>query len=261
MGFLFLKINCKLPYQSVNGICMLRKIRAVIIIFLTVVSSVYSQYNNNKFSIGIDGIYTTNAQLFLYPNSSDPVLRNKSIELNHILNPGIDIRYLLSEQVILGISAEYLNTKTDNVVLAFENNLIVTIPVNEEIKFIPVELSIYYLLPVSTDKFKFLMGGGGGIYLGSHKRIVGDSEGLTTSRDFSYGIHAIVSMDYLPLNFLSVRFEMKFRDPDFNLTNTYTKNPVRLGDRIVTLPQNIFNSRVNIDGLTFNLGAVFHFDI
>lgn len=261
MGFLFLKINSKLPYQSDNGLEMIKKFGVAIVISLTVVSSIYSQYNGKKFSISIDGIYTTTAQLFLYPNSSDPVLRNKSIELNNMLNPGIDIRYSLSEQIILGVSSEYLNSKIGNGILAFENKEIVSVPVNEEIRFVPVEVSLYYLLPISTDKFKFTMGGGGGIYFGSQKRVIGDSESLTTSRDFAYGIHAVVAMDYLPLPFFSVRLEMKFRDPDFNLTNTYTKNPVKINDRVINLPQNIFDSRVNIDGLIFKLGAVFHFDI
>ena len=261
MGFLFLKIYCKLPYQSVNGFEMIKKFVVVIIISLFFISSNYSQYNGKYFSISIGGTYTTTAQLYLYPNSSDPVLRNKSIELNHILNPGIEIRYLLAEQIIVGIGTEYFKAKTGNQILAFENNTTTSIPVSEEIQFIPVEMSLYYLLPFSTEKFKFLMGGGGGIYFGSHKRIVGDSEGITTSRDLSYGIHAIVSMDYLPFSFFSVRLEMKFRDPDFSQTNTYTKNPVKLDGRTVALPQNIFDSRINIDGLTFNLGVVLHFDI
>ena len=38
----------------------------------------------------------------------------------------------------------------------------------------PVELSIYYFLPFSTEDFKFYMGGGMGIYPGKRTREFGN---------------------------------------------------------------------------------------
>jgi hypothetical protein len=54
-------------------------------------------------------------------------------------------------------------------------------------------------------------------------------------------------MDYLLNNNLGLRSEMKFRDPQFVLKNRY-KNPGRI-------PQNQFDSKINVDGVTFILGA------
>jgi hypothetical protein len=220
-----------------------------------------AQYNNRNFSVSLNGVYTTTAQIFLYPNSSDAVLRNNSIEITHLLNPSFDIRYRMTDDLIIGLSTEYMKKTTTDRITAFSNNSTVSIPVNDGFELIPVELTVYYLLPFSTENFKFLMGGGGAYYYGSQIRKISDVEGVTTGRDFAYGIHVVASMDYLPLPFLSVRLEMKFRDPQFNLSNTYTKNPFNYNGQTITLPQNKFDTRINVDGISFILGTVFHFQL
>lgn len=220
-----------------------------------------AQYNNRNFSLGINGVFTTTAQIFLFPNSSDAVLRNTSSEIRNIFNPGIDLRYRLTEDIIIGLSTEYMKGKTTDRITAFSNNNTVSIPVEDAFELIPVELTIYYLLPFSTDQFKFLMGGGGAYYYGKLIRKISDAEGLTTGRNFAYGVHVVASMDYLPLPYLSVKLEMRFRDPQFNLTNTYTRNPFSYQGQTITFPQNKFDSRINVDGITFVLGTVIHFRI
>ncbi len=240
----------------------MKKIFLCLIITPVFFVSSFPQYNRNKFSFSVNGVYTTTAKIYLLPNSSDPVLRNKFTEIDNIFNPSLDLRYLLTDEIIVGLSTEYM-TKTTGLdkITVFANNSTVSIPVQDGFKLIPVELTIYYLLPFSTEHFKFLMGGGGGYYFGSQIRKAGDVESSTLSRDFAYGIHVVVSMDYLVLPFLSVRAEMKFRDPEFKLTNVYSKNPGTYNGMIITLPQNQFDSRINVDGITFILGTVFHFQI
>jgi hypothetical protein len=66
-------------------------------------------------------------------------------------------------------------------------------------------------------------------------------------------------MDYMPLEFFSIRFEMKFRDPQYNVTSKYNKTTVIYQGEEIHLPDDAFETKINVDGVTFSLGCVFHF--
>jgi hypothetical protein len=103
------------------------------------------------------------------------------------------------------------------------------------------------------------MGGGGGYYFGEHIRKFGDAEVESIEREAAFGIHVSISMEYLLRDNLGLRTEMRFRDPQFNLTSRYTKEQVNYNGTTINLTQNNFSSKINVDGVTFVLGAVFNF--
>ena len=124
---------------------------------------------------------------------------------------------------------------------------------------IPIEFTVYYFIPYSTEDFKFFMGGGLGIYLGEHIRNFEDVEVENVSRDFAWGIHGRMGMDYMITDFFSVRGEMKFRDPEFKMESRYTKESFTYRNFVVNLPEESFPSKINIDGMVFTFGVVLHF--
>lgn len=230
----------------------------VIIIFAASVN-IFSQFNKT-FGISVNAVYNTSAKIYLYPNSSDVFLRNSSFELEDIFNPSIDFRYNLTESLIIGLNADYMvKTSLGPNLTVFIGNSTVRIQVEDGFRLIPLELSAHYLLPFSTEYFKFLMGGGIGYYIGSHIRKFGDVEVSNIERKAAYGIHVSISMDYLIKDFVSVRGEMKFRDPQFTVKSKYSKQEVNYEGNIIRLAQDSFDSKVNLNGLTFILGLAFHF--
>ncbi len=212
------------------------------------------------FSLGVYGFYTTSASIFLNPNASDIVLRNSSFDIEDIFNPGADIRFRVSEPLILGLSVEYMNiTETVPNLNVFLGGSIVTIEVEDGFKLIPIEFTAYYLLPFSTEGFKFLMGGGLGYYNGEFIRKVGEAEVTSVQEENAIGIHVSVSMDYIPINNVAVRFQMKFRDPQFTVTSHYSRTEVEYEGNVIILPEESFETKINVDGITFMLGAAFQF--
>jgi outer membrane protein W len=230
------------------------------LISLLLVTAAFGQYNGSRFSAGVNAVYTTTAKLYLSPKSSDPVLRNKFFPLAGILNPSVYVKYRLTGDLVLGLSSEYMEkTAVGWNLTVFSGNRTVTVPVTDGFKMIPIELSLYYLIPFSTEKFKFLMGGGAGYYYGKQIRKFG-SAGVTSSEsNFAYGIQVSVSMDYLATKNLIVHSEMKFRDPQFTVNNKYTKAEVQYNGGTVNLPQSSFYSKINIDGVTFVVGVGYNF--
>ncbi len=212
------------------------------------------------YSLGVYGFYTTSASIFLNPNASDIVLRNSSFDIEDIFNPGVDIRFRVSEPLILGLSVEYMNiTETVPNLNVFLGGSIVTIEVEDGFKLIPIEFTAYYLLPFSTEGFKFLMGGGLGYYNGEFIRKVGEAEVTSVQEENAIGIHVSVSMDYIPINNVAVRFQMKFRDPQFTVTSHYSRTEVEYEGNVIILPEESFETKINVDGITFMLGAAFQF--
>lgn len=231
-----------------------------IFIFLIGYSFSHAQFNGKNFSLGINAVYTTSAKVYLNPNSSDVTLRNNYFLLEDILNPAFDIRYRLTDPLIIGLNIEYM-TKAEfgSNLRVFIGNTLTAIEVEEGFNLIPIEVSLYYILPFSTNKFKFLMGGGGGYYFGEHIRKFGNAEVESVKRDVAFGIQVSVSMEYLLRENIGIRTEMKFRDPQFNLTNKYTKESVNYNGETVRLLQESFDSKINVDGITFILGLTFNF--
>lgn len=233
------------------------KIAAIIIIIFS--TNALAQFNKT-FGVSVNAVYNTSASIYLSPNSSDIILRNNSFLIENIFNPSIDFRYKLSESIILGFNTEYMTSSSIGPNLTvFLGNSTVTINVEDGFSLIPLELSAYYLLPFSTERFKFLMGGGIGYYIGSHVRKFGDVEVSNAERKAAYGFHVNISMDYLIKDFISVRGEMKFRDPQFTVKSKYSKKEVNYNGSIIRLAQDTFDSKINVDGVTFILGLAFYF--
>jgi len=236
------------------------KITLAILFAFTISESLFAQYNGNDFAVGVYAVYTNTTSIFLNPNASDIVLRNQSFEIDDIFNPAIDLRYRVSDPLIIGLNIEYIKkTSVGPNLNAFVGSTVITIDVEDGFKVIPVELTAYYLLPFSTEKFKFLMGGGGAFYMGEFIRKVGDAEVTNVESEKSFGIQVMASMNYLPLENLIIRFQMKFRDPQITVSSKYNKSEAVYQGQIITLPQQPFDTKIDMDGITFLLGAAFQF--
>ncbi len=236
------------------------KIKLFLLILSINITCAFAQYNGKSFSIGLNGVYTTSAKIYLNPYSSDQILRNSSFPLADIFNPAITFRYRLNHDILFGFSTEYMKKSASGSNLTVIQGIKTRdISVDDGFVLIPLEFSIYYFLPFSTDRFKFLMGGGFGIYFGKQTRSFGDESISTINRKFAYGINVSISMDYILYDNISIHSEMKFRDPQFNVTSQYAKQQVNYMGSIVTVAQDTFDSKINVDGVTFLAGIAFMF--
>lgn len=230
-----------------------------LVVPLLVCSETLAQFNKS-FGISLNAVYSTSARIYLSPNSSDPILRNNSFIIENMFNPAVELRYRISDDILIGFNTEYMvKSEIGPNLTVFLGNSTVTIDVEDGFSLIPFELTAYYVLPFSTSKFKFLMGGGLGYYFGSHIRKFGDVDISNLERKIAYGIHVSVSMEYLIRDFVSIRSEMKFRDPQFSVKSKYSKKNVNYKGNLINLAQDSFDSKINVDGVAFILGLVFHF--
>jgi len=220
-------------------------------VFSTYISA---QYENSNFGIAFNYSYTTSSKLFLFPNAQDPILRNQNIEMDGVNSYGVDIRYRISEPLIVGLSAEYLKNTKNHGEFSVGGFII---PIDDGFELIPVELTLYYVVPFSTEKFKFYMGGGAGIYFGRHIRNFSDVSVSDIGSETAYGIQVATGMDYIANEFISLRAEMRFRDPEFDMKSKYSKQIFEYQGRSLLLSRETFQTKANVDGVTFLIGVVF----
>lgn len=228
----------------------------IVILFVISFAGIHAQSEDNKFSISLNYNYTTTSRLYLQPNSSDPFLRNLYNELEDIYSVSAEFRFEILEELLIGLGCEFINKTFQNPNFNLGGR---RIEIKDGFNVIPVEMSIYYLLPFSTHKFKFFMGGGAGIYIGKHIREFGDVFFENEKSQIGYGIHVGVGMEYFIKDFLSIRGQMRFRDPEFKMKSRYSNSIVNYNGNSYLISADSYNSKANIDGVTFTIGAVFNF--
>jgi outer membrane protein W len=231
--------------------------RLFLVLIALLSTSSFAQFGAGGIGIAVNAVYTTSAEIYLNPNSSNLEVRNRSFALENIWNPGVDIRYRFTNEFILGLNVEYIK-KTDFApnLTAFIGNQVFIFEVEDGLSVIPIELTAHYYFPFSTEEFKFMMGGGLGYYIGEFVRKFQDVDLEIAQRKFALGFHVSASMDYIIVENLSARFEMKFRNPQYTVTSKYSKTEVTYQGSVIQLPDNAFDTKVDIDGLTFIFGLV-----
>jgi hypothetical protein len=236
-----------------------RKILLSLLSFI-IISESHAQYYDNGFGLSAGANYTTTSKLFLFPNSPDPVVRDQHIPLDDILSYFVEMRYRISEPLVIGVNVEYLEkTITTNNLTILTLSGVRNPDIKDGFLVIPVEFSAYYLLPFSTEFFQFYMGGGLGLYFGKHIRKFESVEVSSENQDLAFGIQVAMGMDYLINERFSIRGEMKFRDPEFELKSKYSQVELEYQGETVIIASEKFDSKVNIDGITFSIGLAFHF--
>jgi hypothetical protein len=234
----------------------------IIILFVFIFPLVAMQATGQDLmrSVSVKGIYTTTSRLFPNPEGVDEIARGRYNELDHIFGYGLDIRYGIPRYgFTLGITAEH-HRKSGDFFTRYEiEDETYFLPTVDGYSIIPIELTGYFLIPISSDRFQFYIGGGAGIYLGEREYGIADvrSESLGTSVFTS--IHVLSGIDYYFHPLIGIRFETKFRDPDIDMKNRFTQTTVGYAGEEFELPSGDVPSRINVDGLVLTLGLVFRF--
>jgi len=216
---------------------------------------VYPQPKHGIFSIAFSGNYTTSSRLYLSPKSSDPELRNSSYEIDDILSPSVEACMRIGDGLFLSLGTEYIRkTKGGIYINVFEENKIASVEVEDGYVVIPAELSLHYLLPVSSKTFKLYIYGGAAYYYGKHVRKLGNAETETVDRKFSYGIQTGVDFEYAISNMFSIKSGLKFRDPEISLTTGYKNSNINYNNTVISPGKNNFDSKINLNGIVYSLG-------
>ena len=220
-------------------------------------SSVNSSAQDRPYDLALFGTFTTTSKLFHHPNDADELLRGEFLPLNGIFSAGIDLRRSFeSIRIQLGVSIEYIKKTETSYISDVASTLI---PVKYGFTAIPIELTGYFIIPVGTEDLHLYMGGGGGMYFGNRRYEYAGVSSVIVDRKVGYGIHIISGIQYALHARVSLRSELKFRQIQFENVNRFIEDTAVYNGVVVALDPEPFSSRIDIDGMTLNLGLVLHF--
>lgn len=224
-------------------------------------SDFFTQSKGEGFSINASFGLISSSKIFLNPNSSNIIERNKSFEIENILSPSIAIKYNFNEEVSVGLSTEYgSKMKKGNYVFALAGTQLVELESEDGFDFIPIELSVFQTLPFSTEDFKFHIGGGVGYYIANMKRNFGDTKISTVESSHVFGIQVSASVEYKIFESVGLQLQTKYRAPEIKVTSRYDKNEIMYQGKTITIFQDTFDSKISVNGVVLLLGLTYSFN-
>lgn len=237
---------------------MKRNIRSLILItLLCSCPLVHGAAQEPLFSVVAKANLTTAARLFLNPNASDAYARAQSVSFTDFFGYGAEVRYHIPGTTLaVGLSADYIVSSDTRTIAGTAQR---SVPVEDGYRVLPVELTGYFRIPVTDGRFGVYIGGGLGAYFGEREYSVAGLSATATERHPGFGIHVLGGVQYQLTEWFTLSAEMKFRDAQFEATNSFAVPSVRYGDILVTLPQKPFASSIQTDGMVLQLGAAYSF--
>jgi hypothetical protein len=229
--------------------------RLMVLTIPVFLAAVPARAQDGGLSVVLKGNYTTSAQIFPNPNASDPFARSQSFSLEDFLGGGVEVRYRIPGSTLaFGVSVDRIAAETQRVISSTTGR---GVPVDDGYSAIPVELTGYFIIPVSTEQVGIFMGGGAGVYFGRRTYRVAGVEAPVVSTSPGFGIHVLAGLSYSFTEWFSLVGEMKFRDLQFTSSNAFSVPRITYNGAVITVGQDPFASRVNTDGIVFQLGAAY----
>ncbi|MFA6456929.1 MAG: hypothetical protein WCW40_08920 [Bacteroidota bacterium] len=208
-----------------------------------------------EFSISLKGTFTTSTR-FLY-NVDRPATFGNERTLTSNFGYGADIRWnILWDRFFIGFSIEKITGNELRNELYSQYHFL-PVPNEEGFEVLAMEMSGYYIVPVSSENIKFYLGGGIGTYDGRRNYSIANVRAETISSTSYLGIHVMTGIDYRILERVMLRFEIKFRDPHFDITTNFDQTSAEYLGYTIRLPQGEEVTKVNLFGVNYVGGLVF----
>jgi hypothetical protein len=205
----------------------------------------FSQRTDN--SVTIYAGFNDGGQIFISPQSPDPVQRQQTYSIGGAYCISAAWRYRLFSTVSLELRGEYVSHEEvdiDPIGTPFKHGFRVAL----------LHSSALFSLPFSGERFEMYVGGGVGLFGGQRIYSVAGIEAERISTVPAFGIHVLVGAEYLITAGFGIRFETLFRDPQMSAENRFDQNSVVSQGVTYRLQTNVFRSNINLNGNVYSVG-------
>jgi hypothetical protein len=189
----------------------------------------------------------TSAQIFTDPKAVDPIDRNATSDIGAMLSASVQYGVAVSSIVRLQASFEYVSGSEKS----YDNY---DTEWSDGFRMYGVELSGIFLLPVSGKRFLLYLGGGCGGYWGSREYSVDGLAAGAPASSLAFGILTVFGLEYRFLPPLSLKAELRFRDPQIETGNAFDRSTLDVRGVTYHLPTQSFPSKVNLNGEVYSIG-------
>lgn len=224
--------------------------------------SLQGQQLNTRSSVMLRGTLVTSARVFNNPDAQDVIDRDHYDFVDNLLGGGVQYRLEFPDQNLLfTLSVEYTSRvlSQEEPFLTTRNQL-VELPIQQGVRFIPIEIGINTNVPLMADVLRLTMGGGFGIYYVDRVYAIQGVSMKSERLPIGYGIHIESGFDYRLFQNVGLSWEMRFRDPEVLNTSNFGTDYITVGNNQIPVGNISPTTKINVHGVSFTLGVLFGFD-
>ncbi len=230
------------------------------LLILAVAQDTLAQHADYSFAVAIRGSYTTTSKLFFSPHSETPEFRALHDEYEDVLGSGFEIRWKpKGENFFFAFTVDVLKKTQENPQFVALTSPPSNLPLTDGFSLFPLEISANIYIPTGSETIRFFMGGGLSTYYSERILKVLGVNADPVGWAIGYGIHIRTSVEYRIFSKLFFLAEMKFRDPDIELKNRFSDEPVLYQGRRLFFPKNDIPAKLNVDGMNLSVGFMYEF--
>ncbi len=236
---------------------MALKTLAVVLTLQAAVGVLSAQDRAWVFNVGSRVTLTTSSKLFYLPGDSSEIVRSRYEGLKSILGGALEVRARPPQSsIFFSLSAEYQRKTTSQPRLTGFTSPASILPTEDGYWMIPIEATVNVDVPLGAERFWLTMGAGAGVYYA--QRILEVAGVMANPADVkpAYGLHVRTSADYRITEWLTVTFELRFRNPQITTFNRFHQASTTFDGALVEFPQEEIEGRIEADGMTVGLGIV-----
>lgn len=203
--------------------------------------------------------YVTSARVYPASRDQDPSIKITYNDFGAFFSYGGDVRLDLSPTSAVGIIVQPVSTSESiGTIYGYNSSgTYVGIPVRDGFSLWLLEANGYFSIPVVQNQWNIYLGGGPDICLGKRDLSIGAAV-ANSPLSVTAGIQVAMGVSYMFEKDLGLRWEFKFRSPEFNTTSTFQSAYTDYNGLRVALPQTQYG-KVNVDGTNFTLEAFYEF--
>ena len=220
------------------------------------------QQLNTRSSFVLRSTIVTSSRVFENPDAQDIVDRDHFDFVDNLLGGGIQYRLEFPDQnLLLTLSVEYASRVLSQTrPFLTTTNQLVPLPIEQGVRFIPVELGANTSITLMENVLKLTMGGGFGVYYTDRVFAISGTSMKSVSVPVGYGIHVESGFDYRVLKNIGLCLEMRFRDPEVINESNFGKEYITVGNNQIPVNNISPKTKINVHGVSFTLGILLGFD-
>jgi hypothetical protein len=224
--------------------------------------SLQGQQLSTRSSFMFRSTIVTSSRVFGNPDAPNIVDRDHYDFVDNLLGGGLEYRLELPDQNLLfTFSVEYAaKVLSQQRPFITTRNQLVQLPIEQGVRFIPVELGAGMNIPLMEDVLRLTMGGGFGMYYADRVYGISGVSMKSESLPIGYGIHIESGFDYKVYKNIGLSWEMRFRDPEIMNESKFGTDYITVNNNQIPVGNISPKTKINIHGVSFTLGLLLGLD-
>ncbi len=218
----------------------------------------WSQQRSTHSSLMLRGTIVTSTRVFDNPDAPTALDRDHFDFVDNLLGGGLAYFLEFPEQgFTLSLSVEYASRVTEANQLILINNVARQFPVEQGVRFIPIELGVEAGVPLIRESLMLTMGGGFGAYYADRVFGISGVQMKSKTLPVGFGIHIESGFDYRISQNFRVGWEMRFRDPEIINESEFGSDFIKVDNFQVPVSNVPPKTKINVHGVSFTVGIIY----